>query len=234
MTQAAFDVRDLAGKVARIEIVDDDRGGWGNIGVGRITFSDRAGVSGRLEDLPDFGTMTLALLGPEAEIQTAAVDSPGAIHKPAAEAAAGLQDHLNGAIGREMQLAPGQSRSITFVLAWHFPNLEIDGLGKVGRWYATKFTNSQAVAQYVADNFARLSADTRLWRDTWYDSTLPYWFLDRTLLNVSTLATSACYRFANGRFYAWEGVGCCAGTCTHVSIPQLYLFANTSTSNRPD
>ena len=239
MSQATFDVRDLEGKDAQLEIVDAERGGWGNIGVGRITFSDRVAQNGKLEDLPDFGTMTLALVGPAAEYQAEVPDVAGKAPMSRPEASAALQDRLIGAIGRELRLAAGQSRTVTFVLAWHFRNLEIDGLGKVGRWYATKFADSQAAAQYVVDNFARLSAETRLWRDTWYDSTLPYWFLDRTLLNVSTLATSACYRFANGRFYAWEGVGCCAGTCTHVwhyahAMARLFPELERDTRERVD
>jgi uncharacterized protein (DUF608 family) len=204
MTLAHFDVRAFAGKTARLEILDDATGGWGNIGVGKIVFTDQIPNAGPLEELPDFGTMSLALLGEPAD-------------QNSGDATAPFTDKLSGALGRNLRLAPGQSAAVTFVLAWHFPNLSLDGpLQKAGRHYATRFPSAHAVAQYVANHFDRLAGDTRLWRDTWYDSTLPFWFLDRTFLNTSILATSTCHRFANGRFYGWEGVGCCEGTCGHV------------------
>jgi uncharacterized protein (DUF608 family) len=118
-----------------------------------------------------------------------------------------------------MRLDPGQAASATFVVAWHFPNLSLPGTklpADLGRHYATRFGSAAAVADYIASNHDRLARETRLWHRTWYDSTLPRWFLDRTFLNTSILATSTAHRFRDGRFYGWEGVGCCAGTCTHV------------------
>ena len=80
---------------------------------------------------------------------------------------------------------------------------------------------------YVAANFTRLAGDTRLWVDTWKDSSLPYWLLDRALATSCTLATANCFWFTSGRFYGYEGINCCEGTCTHVwyyaqSIARLF------------
>jgi uncharacterized protein (DUF608 family) len=204
MAPRHFDVRAFAGKTARLEIIDDATGGWGNIGVGKIVFTDRLESVGPLAELPDFGTMALAMTGAGAD-------------EVSGDATAPFTDRLTGALGRRVKLAPGESAEVVFVLAWHFPNLSLGGpLQKAGRYYATRFTSAHAVVQYVAAQFNRLAGETRLWRDTWYDSTLPFWFLDRAFLNTSILATSTCFRFANGRFYGWEGIGCCEGTCGHV------------------
>jgi uncharacterized protein (DUF608 family) len=214
MATSSFDVREWLGKQAQIQVVDSESAGWGNIGVGRITFSDAATAAAEvLETLEDFGTMGLALLGTAAESASAADGEKYPPEGAPLEALKPLGETLVGALGRKLKLQAGETAVVTFVLAWHFPNLKIPGQG---RYYATKFASALAVAEHVAKSYDRLYTQTKLWRDTWYDSTLPYWFLDRTFANASILATSTAFRFANGNFWGWEGVGCCDGTCTHV------------------
>ncbi|MFO0952097.1 MAG: GH116 family glycosyl hydrolase [Isosphaeraceae bacterium] len=129
-----------------------------------------------------------------------------------------LERPLFGGVRRALRLVPGGGGKVSIVLAWHFPHFRARGLGdeKVGHHYARRFPGAWDVVQYVLRNYDRLTMRTRNWVSTWYDSTLPYWLLDRTMANTSTLATTTCYRLADGRFWAWEGVGCCEGTCTHV------------------
>jgi hypothetical protein len=85
-----------------------------------------------------------------------------------------------------------------------------------GWYYATRFDSAAKVAEHIVKNYDSLYGLTKLWHDTWYDSTLPYWLLDRVMGNTSTLATMTCVRTSSGRFWSWEGVGCCKGTCSHV------------------
>lgn len=199
-----IDVRSLQGKQATFEIVDAEQGPWGNIGVGRIVFCDWDYFTGAFAELPDHGTMGLALLGAPAETSSG-------------DKSIALSEKLVGTLGRKLKLAPGETATVTFVLTWHFPNLKGNfGTAVQGRHYASKFDSALAVAKYVAGNSETLIGDTLSWRDTWYDSTLPYWFLDRTFLNTSILASSTSHRFKDGRFWGWEGVGCCPGTCGHV------------------
>ena len=215
MLPAEFNVHKYDGKEATLQIVDNATGGWGNIGIDEIVFTDTALSTSKLEEQRDFGTFTLALV--EAQTGDTATVPKAAQEVPFSETPTPDNSAMSS-IRRTVTLQPGESKAIPYIVAWHFPNFYARGVGhkRVGHSYATRFDSSTLVAKYIADNYNRLAGETKCWVETWYDSTLPYWFLDRTMANTSILATTTCYRFADGRFWAWEGVGCCNGTCTHV------------------
>ena len=132
------------------------------------------------------------------------------------EAVKAIDEKLIGAVINQHQLLPGKNISSHFVISWFFPNLKLEGIEGEGRYYQNKFKSAAEVSRYIRQNYKKLSSQSKLWKDTWYNSTLPWWFLERTFMNISTLATTTSHRFNSGRFYGWEGVGCCPGTCTHV------------------
>jgi len=230
MEPHSFGVADLEGKTAKLQIVDAVSGPWGNIGVDHIVFSDQPNQTpAPLDDRPDFGTFALAVVG-EADVTAALRDADGPPRSvgdtsgpprsvgdtsgpprsvgPTNDATGPFGKPLVGSLSRTLTLKPGQEQTVTFIVAWHFPNLVMPAPfnRRMGRQYATRFASAAAVARHVAANLDDLYAKTKLWTDTWYDSTLPYWFLDRTMANTSTLATSTCYLFEDGRFYGWEGI----------------------------
>lgn len=217
MSEVSWDVQKWMGKTAVLQIVDHETGPWGNIGVDNIIFSDSpVAPPGPLTAEADFGTLALGLIAPghRSRVSTSSTGAGdlGAVTGPTTKP---FGDKLVASATEPFTLQPGGSATARFVLSWHMPNLQL-GRSLHGRHYATRFASATEVANYVATHFDRLASQTKLWHDTWYDSTLPFWFLDRTFLNTSILATSTCYRFEEGRFYGWEGVGCCEGTCGHV------------------
>ncbi|MFH1715936.1 MAG: GH116 family glycosyl hydrolase, partial [Planctomycetota bacterium] len=214
-----WDVRDFEGKAAKIQIVDRFSGGWGHINVDQIELADepQKGPVGPIEKLPDYGSMVLAVsqngASPD-DVQGLLANLAGRPVELVAEenVAFPVTERRSSALAARMvDMEPGGSHAFIFVLAWFFPNHEN------GHEYATRFDSATEVAHYVLDNWDRLSGDTAKWYKTYYQySTLPRWLLFRLHSTVSNLATDTCQWWGNGRFWAWEGVGCCTGTCTHV------------------
>ncbi|MBB6128803.1 GH116 family glycosyl hydrolase [Mucilaginibacter lappiensis] len=136
-------------------------------------------------------------------------------------ASADAPEKLVSGIFIKQDLAPGKSLIADYSISWHFnnPHPKLKSLVKDaegGFHYGARFKDAREVSQYLDTNFKKLSTATELWSATWNNSTLPQWFLERTFVNIGTLATANTYRFADGRFWSWEGVGACPGTCTHV------------------
>jgi len=214
-----WNVQEFDGKAAQIQIVDQESGGWGHINIDQVELSDKPHKRpvGPIDKLSDYGSMVLALAENGA--------SPSSVRGLLADTghwAAKLHTEDNVAYPvterrstalstRIVEIAPGAKRTFTFVLAWFFPHHQH------GHEYANRFNGASQVAHYVLDNYKRLAGNTRQWHQTYYqDSTLPRWLLFRLHSTVCNLATGTCQWWQNGRFWAWEGVGCCAGTCTHV------------------
>lgn len=171
----------------------------------------------------DYGNMCLTLLStPDSVKATAQEDSYSEMlfpseNKPKKLAIEPFEMSLRGGISNTIKLQPGESKEIPFVVSWYFPNLSAVKGKFTGRSYSKRFENSFHISEEITENFERLHTTTLLFSDTFYNkSTLPYWFLNRTFANTSTLATETCYLLEDGRFWAWEGIGCCEGTCTHV------------------
>ena len=214
-----WNVEDLQGKTARLEIVDRQSGGWGHLNIDQIELADESseGNLGPFDKLPDYGSLVLAFAEEaiSAKNTREIVESTSGWSKQlhaTLEVTYPVTDRRSETMATKMvKLAPRASRTFTFVLAWFFPN------HPQGHEYDSRFADATKVAQYVLDNHDRLAGDTKKWHQTFYeDSTLPRWLLFRLHSTVSTLATGTCQWRRSGRFWAWEGVGCCEGTCTHV------------------
>ncbi|MBI9061493.1 MAG: hypothetical protein JEZ14_05860 [Marinilabiliaceae bacterium] len=141
-----------------------------------------------------------------------------------------LGESLVGSVSSQIQLKPGEEKEILFLLSWFFPNRPKNNLDggnwnkpiptdgpAIGNMYANWFDSSSDVAHYLHNNYKRLSRETYQFHDTYYNqTTLPYWLIHRVMMPVSTLASETCQWWATDKFWAWEGVGSCVGTCTHV------------------
>jgi len=324
LAPAWWDVHEFAGRVAHIEIVDEETGGWGHINVDDIVFSDLpagegalhvlqelmpvdiehvevradghfayAGVSlrpgAREERLPSgkiAWTRPLAsgavILVPQRIMDPALAELAGAQHAAFRElgALAGVTYHapnsataaspgfgsialaalagkvtmlpaftdwseawaeldaakgfratgpthqnptpagqtINGAIASSTIVPPGKTLELPFVLTWWYPNKYNAGHQWMGNYYCTLWPSAESVAQELMRNFPSIRRRTERFRDTFYASTLPHWFLDCLTSQMATIRhIGVVFRIANGDVYGWEGSnGCCQPTCTHV------------------
>jgi len=129
-----------------------------------------------------------------------------------------------GILASKKKIRPGEWGEIAYLLAWHFPNRVVDW-GKykgyrVGNMYNNWFKNADTVIRYAVENFDRLVYYTRLFRETFFSTTLPYYVLNRISSQISTIRCPTCMWFEDGTFAGFEGcalnVGCCPMNCTHV------------------
>jgi uncharacterized protein (DUF608 family) len=103
--------------------------------------------------------------------------------------------------------------------------------GNYKPWYSQRFKNVQEIATYWKENYESLHKKSKLFSDTFYNTTLPAEATEAITANLTILKSPTVMRQYDGRLWNYEGCGdtwgCCHGSCTHVwnyaqAIPHLF------------
>ena len=131
-----------------------------------------------------------------------------------------------GSLCLQRQVAPGKEEEFTFLLAWHFANRtpgrmnwsSVQGHADtvIGNYYCRRFPDAWQAAEYAARKLPDLETRMRQFLTAMRETSLPDAVKEAAMANASTLAATTCFRTADGRFFGWEGSGCCHGNCDHV------------------
>ena len=219
-------------------------------------------------DGQEFGSLALLAMAPEA-VACASWDNlprlverfteDGRVQGPLSATIPATGQTVNAAIAVPFVLKPGEKRTVTFALTWHFPN-ERQMWGSVtpekfwksdfsqwsatavGRQYANWWPDASAVAKDLVARLPELERRTRLFHDTLYASNLPRWLLDGLSSQIAILRSPTCFWNRDGYFGCSEGFRelesfnyFLDGNCTHVmQYAQLhaYLFPSIARNLR--
>ncbi len=147
-------------------------------------------------------------------------------------------------------LKPGEEKTIKLMVVWYVPcsNIRLGNdpdnapVCKPGDpncvcsktyipWYAGKFKNVREVANYWSQQYNSLRSNSELFRDAFYNTTLPAEVVEAVAANLTILKSPTVLRETCGCLWCYEGCcdswGCCHGSCTHVwnyaqAIPHLF------------
>lgn len=123
----------------------------------------------------------------------------------------------------KVQLAPGESKAITFMLTWHFPNRRAWDTGTsysgvygekeiVGNYYTTLYEDAWDVAQKTASELMNLEEETVKFVSSLVNSDIPDVIKEAGLFNLNNLRSQTVFRIADGLPFGFEGTGSIAGT----------------------
>ncbi|MBC8077255.1 MAG: hypothetical protein H7Y32_14355, partial [Chloroflexales bacterium] len=171
-------------------------------------------------------------------------------HDGALDERDGAGDAPVASLAARCTVAPGTTETLTFLLAWHFPNRQtwtprapdpahIDDYrpftqtwrpnvadtahNRVGNYYATRYRDAWDVAERTAAGIDALEADTLRFVGSFCASDLPAVVKEAALYNLSTLRSQTCFRTEDGRFYGWEGIADNVGSC-HGSCTHVWNY----------
>ncbi len=133
----------------------------------------------------------------------------------------------SAALCSKVHLAPGEKKTVRFILTWYFPNQFSPDGQRIGHYYENLYSGAAEANAFLREHrpevFDKATAFSRLL----YETSLPEVYPDCWSGHLNTIVKSSCY-LKNGRFGLWEGQGFCGFHTTdityHASFGLLALF----------
>jgi non-lysosomal glucosylceramidase len=116
-----------------------------------------------------------------------------------------------GALACKVELAAGETKDVTFVLSWFYPDYRVAeseragrsvGVCDIGHYYSNHYSSAQDVARAALRESSRIVGEIEAWHRSILESSLPQW-LGRMLINNLYL-TPATLWGKDGRYSLME------------------------------
>ena len=131
------------------------------------------------------------------------------------------------ALCSEVKLAPGEKKTVRFILTWYFPNNINEDNIKLGHYYENLYSSALDANRFLADNYNSVFNSAVNFAELLYSTSLPEIYPDAWSSNIAQLIKCSVY-LKNGKFGLWEGLGYCGLHTTdityHASFPLISLF----------
>ncbi len=126
-----------------------------------------------------------------------------------------------------LRLAPGEKKTVRFILTWYFPNHFSKDGRRLGHYYENLFSGAAEANAFLRERRAEVFQKAVAFSRLLYNTTLPEAYPDCWSGHLSTLVKCAWY-LKDGKFGLWEGQGFCGFHTTdityHASFGLLALF----------
>ena len=127
-----------------------------------------------------------------------------------------------------VHLAPGEKKTVRFILTWYFPNHFSNKDGKrLGHYYENLFDGAEQANTFLRENSSGIFDKAVSFSKLLYNTDLPAIYPDCWSGHLSTIVKCSWY-LKDGKFGLWEGQGFCGFHTTdityHASFGLLALF----------
>lgn len=136
-------------------------------------------------------------------------------------------DYGASALCSQLTLAPGERKTVRFVLTWYFPNHSTEEGKKLGHYYENLFASAKEANNFLVEKADKIFNKAADFSDLIFATSLPSYYPDSWSSHLSTIVKSSWY-LKDGKFGLWEGLGYCGFHTTdityHASFGLLALF----------